>query len=282
MKVKNLAEDMLYDCAGGLLMAVGIQIFLSPCRIALGGVQGIALAANYLTGLPIGLLSVLINGPLLMGSFWILGRGLTLRTVRSVLVLSVILDLFKALIPFQYTGDRLVAALFGGIIAGAGQALLFLHNSTSGGSDIVAKMIQKKRPYLRTGRAIMAVNLLVMGVYAVVLWDVESALYGLITMACMTQIIDMLLYGVNKGTMLTVISAKSAEITEAFLSRLNRGVTLYETSGAYSRKPYHTVMCVVDKRQFYLAKNLIDSIDPEAFVIVSETMDIYGRGFRET
>ena len=186
-------KDLVYDIAGGILQAVGMWCFIDTCQIAPGGVSGIALMINYVSGLPIGALSLLINLPLFAASWLFLERRMTWKTIGTVVWMSVILDGFGWLGIPQYTGDRLIGAAFGGIFTGAGMAVVFMRNSTTGGGDILAKLLQKFRPYMQTGYAIMVIDFFVVGGSVLVFREIEAAMYGLISIVCTTQTIDMLL-----------------------------------------------------------------------------------------
>lgn len=281
MKQKELAKDIIYDFLSALIQAVGIHCFIEPCRIAPGGASGIALLINYVSGLPVGTLTLIINIPLLLSSYLFLGKQVTFKTMKTVVIMSAVLDLFVAPIFPQYIGDRLISSAFGGIFVGAGLALVFMRNSTTGGGDILAKLLQKKYPYMQTGHALMIIDLVIIGASVIVFRGIEAALYGLISMMCTTQTIDAILYGMNKGTMVTIVSPKNREIAEAIMAKMNRGTTFYKSMGGFSKKDGETLMCVIDRKQFYLVKAIVDSIDSRAFVIVSETKEVYGEGFIE-
>lgn len=277
----ELAKDGVYDAAGALLIAVGTWCFVEPCHIAPGGVSGVALMINHLMGVPVGTLNFVINIPLLIASWLSLNRKMTMKTVRTVLWMSVFLDGFALLSVPQYVGDRLISAAFGGIFSGAGMAVVFMRNSTTGGGDILAKLLQKYRPYMQTGYAIMLIDFVIVGTSVLVFQEIEAALYGIISIVCTTQTIDMILYGMNKGTLVTIHSAKNREIAEEIMRTMNRGTTFYKSIGGYSGKECETLICAVDRKQFYQVKQIIDRHDPRAFVIVSQTKEVYGEGFLE-
>lgn len=274
-------KGSIYDIAGSLLQALGVWCFIEPCHIAPGGVSGMALMLNYLLGLPIGILTLLLNIPLFIASYVSLDRAMTWKTIRTVIWMSVIQDAFSWLNVPQYMGDRLISSAFGGIFVGAGMALIFMHGSTSGGGDILAKLLQKRYPYMQTGYAIMLIDFLVVGVSVLVFGGIESALYGIISIVCVTQAIDMILYGMNRGNMIFIHSPKNREIADEIMRTLNRGTTFYKSVGGYSKRDCETLSCAVDRKQFYLVKKIIDKYDPHAFVIVAPTKEVYGEGFLE-
>ena len=279
MMKKEFGKDILYDTASAFVQAVGVHCFIEPCMIAPGGASGIALLINYLSGLPIGALTFAINIPLLILSYIFLGKSMTLKTLKTVVIMSVVLDAFVSPLFPQYMGDRLISSAFGGIFVGVGLALVFMRGSTTGGGDILAKLLQKKFPYMQTGYSLMIIDIMIITASVIVFWDIESALYGIISLVCTTQTIDAILYGMNKGTMVTVISSQNERIAGEIMKQLDRGATFLKSQGAYSKIEGNALMCVGDRKQFYIVKRIIDHYDPRAFVIVSETKEVYGEGF---
>ncbi|MCI8653362.1 MAG: YitT family protein [Angelakisella sp.] len=279
LKRNSRIVDWFVDILASLLQAVGVWCFIEPCKIAPGGASGIALLINHVTGLPVGTLTLVINIPLLIASFLLLDRKMTLRTVRTLVIMTVCLDWVVAPILPQYVGDRLISSAFGGILAGAGVALIFTRGSTTGGGDIMGKLLQKQFPWMRTGYAIMLVDFVIIGISIPVFGGLEDALYGIISMVCSTQTIDAILYGMNKGTMVLVASKHNRQIAGDIMSQLGRGTTFFKSVGGFSQKESETLMCVVDRKQFYEVKGIIDRWDRNAFVVVSEAKEIYGEGF---
>ena len=278
-KFKNICLDMAADLVGSMLYAVGVWCFVEPAHIAPGGASGIALLINHISGWPVGILTLIINIPLLLFSFFLLDKKMTLRTIWTLVISTVCLDYIVSPILPMFMGDRLISSAFGGILMGAGMALIFMRGSTTGGGDILAKLLQKACPWMHTGYAIMITDLIVIGLSIPVFEDVESALYGIICMACTTQTIDTILYGSQKGTMVLVASKRNHEISEEILTNLGRGTTLLKSIGGYSKQDSEMLMCVVDRKQFYLVKRIIDRWDRDAFVVASETKEVYGEGF---
>lgn len=276
---KERGKDLIYDFAGAFLQALGVWCFIEPCRIAPGGVSGMALLVNYLTAVPVGVMTLVLNIPLLISSYLCLNRKMTWKTIQTVLIMSLVLDgLVTPLFP-QYVGDKLLSSVFGGILAGVGMAMIFMRDSTTGGGDILAKLLQKRFPYMHTGYALMMTDAVVIAASVLVFGKLEAALYGMISMVATTQTIDALLYGMNKGAMVMIHSEKNREIAEEIMERLNRGTTLFKSVGGFSKKEGETLLCVIDRKQFYLVKEIAYAHDPRAFVVVSETKETYGEGF---
>jgi uncharacterized membrane-anchored protein YitT (DUF2179 family) len=276
---KRWGKDLGYDFAGSFLQGLGVWCFIEPCNIAPGGVSGIALLINQLSGLPVGTLTLLLNIPLLISSWFLLNRKMTVKTIQTVFIMTIVLDLL--ITPFfpQYTGDRLISSVFGGILVGVGMALIFMRDSTTGGGDILAKLLQRRCPYMHTGYALMMIDMFVIGASILVFHGLESALYGVISMVATTQTIDAILYGMNKGAMVMIHSEKNREIADDIMASLNRGTTFFKSVGGYSHQNRETLICVIDRKQFHLVKAIINAHDPGAFVVVAETKETYGEGF---
>lgn len=280
LKMKNFCLDLLYDLVGSVLFAVGIVCFVNPANLAPGGMSGIAIMINYLWGLPIGLMSFALNIPLLVLSYMFLGRSLTFKTVKSLVISSVMVDMVIAKIAPVYVGDRMIGAVFGGIIMGAGLAVIFLRGSTTGGTDIISFLARKWYPHVQIGRLMMIVDCVILAVSILVFGNMEAALYGLISLYCCTMVIDNIIYGFDKGSMVMVVSEKNREIADQIMAELDRGVTLLRGEGAYTGKDKDVLMCAVRKQQFARVRAIIDEKDPLAFVIVSETSEVFGEGFK--
>ena len=280
--VKEFSLDLLSDVTGGFLQAIGLHCFIDSIDIAPGGATGMAILINRLIGLPIGILTFLINIPLLAASWIWLGKSRTLKTLKTVFILTVILDfVITPYVPI-YTGDKMVSCIFGGVLVGASLAVVFMRGSTTGGGDIAAKLLQKYCPHMQTGKAVMATDLVIILLSMVVFRNIESGLYGLINMVVGTYVIDVILYGMNKSTMITVITEKPKEIADELMDELERGCTFLKSEGAYRKEDGKTVICVLDRKQFYKAKKIVYDIDPRAFMIVSEAQEVYGEGFLDS
>ncbi len=280
--VKEFSLDLLSDVTGGFLQAIGLHCFIDSIDIAPGGATGMAILINRLIGLPIGILTFLINIPLLAASWIWLGKSRTLKTLKTVFILTVILDfVITPYVPI-YTGDKMVSCIFGGVLVGASLAVVFMRGSTTGGGDIAAKLLQKFRPHMQTGTAVMLTDLVIIGASMIVFGNIESGLYGLINMVVSTYVIDVILYGLNKSTMITVMSPKVEEIAEELMEHLGRGCTFFKSRGAYAKVDGETLICVIDRKQFYKAKKIVYQNDESAFVIVSEAKEVYGEGFLDS
>lgn len=279
-KLKNICLDILYDLVGSVLFALGIDCFVNPANLAPGGMSGVAILLNYLWQLPIGLMTFVLNIPLLILSYMFLGKSLTFKTVKSLVISSIMVDVVIAGIAPVYVGDRMIGAVFGGILMGAGLALIFLRGSTTGGTDIISFLVRKWYPHVQIGRIMMGVDCVIIGVSIFVFGNMESGLYGLVSLFCCSMVIDSIIYGLDKGSMVMVVSEKNKEIAEQIMLELERGVTLLKGQGAYTGQDRDVLLCAVRKQQFARVRAIIYEKDPSAFVIVSETSEVLGEGFK--
>ena len=277
---KRLAIDLAHDLIGAILYAIGITIFTLPNQIAPGGVTGLATIANYLSGLPIGGVSIFLNIPLFFLAYKFLGTKFALKSMKSSLILSLMLDIFAGLNPPLYKGDQLLAGLFGGIFMGAGIAIIFSRGSTAGGTDIIARIIQKKLQHFPIGKAIIAIDFFVLVASMIVFQNIESGLVGLITLFTLTTVIDTIVYGIDKGKIIQVFSNHSQEIATSIIKETHRGVTFLKTVGAYTGEDRLVLMCVVRNSQYPVIKKIIYAHDPLALIVISQADEIIGSGFK--
>lgn len=278
-KAREFLLDVLYDGAGGAVFAIGLGCFVGPAQIAPGGVSGLSIIINYLTGLPAGSLNMGINIPLLLLAWRFLGRRFTLKTLRSVFIQSVMIDLVGLWLPV-YAGDRIMSALFGGVAIGVGLAPVFMRGSTTGGTDIVSRLIQLRFRHVSIGKLLFMVDTAVLLLSVAVFRNIETGLYGMITIYTSNRILDGILYGLDTGKVVLVISEKNQQIAQQVMDRLERGATFLQAEGAWSGQEKKVLLCVVRAVQCYRVEEIVRAADPDAFLVVMEANQIAGEGFR--
>ena len=181
--------DILGDVVGSFFLAVGIHCFSEPAQIAPGGVSGLAILINYLSELPIGLLTFLINIPLVLLSFRFLGKGFTLKTLKTIVISTVMLDFIIAPLIPVYMGDRLLSSIFGGVLMGLGLGLVFLRGSTTGGTDILSFLIQRKFPHIPIGQALMVIDVAILLLSILIFGNFEAGMFGVVALFVQTKVI---------------------------------------------------------------------------------------------
>lgn len=279
-KVMKFAIDMVFTLVGCIIFAVGIYVFIQPNQIAPGGVSGISIMLHYLTGLPVGALSLLINIPLLLLAWKFLGWKFTGQTLMSVATLSFMLDCVAVLLP-QYEGDPLLAALFGGALIGTGLAVVFMRGFTTGGTDIISRLLQLKYPYLQLGKILMVIDLIVILTSAYVFGRIETALYGMVAVFTSSRMVDSLLYGMDTGKLVYIMSCRAVELSERIIEGLGRGCTILKSTGAYTKQDSNVLMVAVRRPQYYILKKMVREMDPKAFIIVTDATEVLGEGFKQ-
>jgi uncharacterized membrane-anchored protein YitT (DUF2179 family) len=263
---------------GSAVFAAGIQFFYRPAALVSGGITGIAMIINYLTRAPVGAMMLLLNVPLFIIALKLYGRKFMAGSLLGLLASAVFVDLFS-LIPVRITAEPFLAAVYGGIIDGLGLGLVFTTGNTTGGTDVVAKLIREKFPYVNFGTMILSLDAVIIGVYAILFKKYDSAMYTVIAVYVATRVIDLVLYGTSQSKLCQIISEYSEEIKCAIVEKLNRGVTVIQGKGAFSGQEKQILLCVVKRRQIVEIKKLVKTIDMKAFVIVTDTRDVFGEGF---
>lgn len=277
--LKIIVWDLLYDIAGSILYAAGIYTFAGNAGFAPGGVSGLALILNYLLGLPVGTVTLLFNIPLVAISYKAVGRTLLIKSAKTMVISSLFLDVIFPYIP-MYTGSRLMAAICSGVFLGAGMALFYIRGSSSGGIDFLALTIKKKKPHMTIGVITLLIDLVVILLGWPVFGDVDAVLYGVASTGVAAIVIDKILYGTGAGTLALIITEKGREIAEKIGENVKRGVTTIPASGGYTGLHRDVILCACSKAEAYLVKSAVQEVDDKAFVMFTETSEVFGEGFK--
>lgn len=278
---KGTFRDAMLLVIGALIYSVGAQCFVVPANIAPGGAVGIALMLNYVTGLPVGSMTLMVNLPLLVLAWFYLSKKFALRTAAACAICSLVLDMVIAPFCPVYVGDRLLCSLYGGILVGVGMALIFISGSTTGGSDIAGYLLQKKYPHVSIGRALMMIDGVILFLSIFVFGNVDAGLFGLVCLYAQTKVIDTIIYGSDAGTQASIITRHPEAISRRVIEELDRSATIIPGKGAYSGQDTTIVLCTVRKSEFSRLKRIIGETDEDAFVMVTETTEVFGLGFKD-
>lgn len=278
---KELILDILICSAGAFIYAIGVNCFVSPNEISSGGATGLAILANHLWNFPIGTAMFAINIPLFVISLIVFGKGFIVKTLFSTFMTSFFIDIGTLFMP-AYEGDKLLAAVFGGAIMGIGLGVIFTRGSTSGGTDIMGKLLKKAFPHLSMGRLVMICDLFIVLLAGVVYRNIESILYATIVFVVSSKSIDMLLYGSDRGKMIMIISDNADEIAKAITSETPRGVSILPCQGAYTGKAKHMLLSVVRPHEVAKMRKIVKRFDEKPFIIISDAAEILGLGFKPT
>lgn len=279
-KVLTAIKDYLLIAIGCALYAISVRVFTAPNEIAPGGLTGIATMLNSLFSLPIGITVILMNIPLFIWGTIEIGPRFLLKSSVATILSSVMIDFFE-LIPYAYSGEKILAALFGGMLSGTGLALIFYRGGSTGGTDIIGKCIHKRKPHISMGSVILAADIVVIVMAGIVYKSIENALYAVIAIFVSTKVIDNFVYGFSRdnGKLMIIITAMPEEISRVILEQSQRGVTIVDGQGAYSRQKRGVLLCAARPSEVFKIKSMISSADPNAFVIITTATTISGEGF---
>ncbi|NLC76019.1 MAG: YitT family protein [Clostridia bacterium] len=277
MKGKNLVH-FLGIALGAAVAASGLVLFLIPNKIAAGGVSGLATVIYHLTGLPAGLTMLALNIPLFLLAAREMGIMFILKTFYGALVYSAAIDLLSlALKPL--TTDPLLASIFGGVLVGAGLAVVIRFGGSTGGTDLAARLLHRYTN-LTVGQSLMLIDTCVIAVAGIV-FNLELALYGLLSLFVTTKVLDGIQEGFSYAKAAIIISEHSEAIAQGIFKELDRGVTGLSGRGLYTGNYKETLFCVVHRSEITKLKTLVASIDPAAFVVLTDVREVLGEGFKE-
>ncbi len=275
---KEIVREWAYIVGGAACYAVGYCFFFYPNSVVPGGVTGVSTIVNFLTGAPVGVLSIVLNIPLFAFAWRHFGLRFMLMSGAGMALTYIFIDGFN-LLGFAATHDPLLACTIGAALNGTGLGLVYRSGATTGGTDIIAKVLRQKYPYINFGTFIMALNVVIISAYALIFRRLDAAFYAVIAMFVVSRAIDTVLYGLDTSKVCYLISNKSAELDEAITATMHRGVTKLRGEGGYTGEEREVLMCVIKKRQITDIRKLVKAIDPNAFFIVTDAKDVFGNGF---
>lgn len=276
--LRRRVMDYIEITIASFLYAVAVSLFLDPNALAPGGVTGIAIILNRITGLETGTLVLFINIPIIAVGTWKFGWRFILSTMYCTAITSGLINL---LAPFgAATSDPFLAAIAGGTLMAVGIGLVFKAGATTGGTDIIVKLLRLKFPYLKTGVLFLITDALIVAASALVFKNVDVALYAGLVVFINSVLLDVVLYGRDGAKLIFIISDRHEAITRRVLEELDIGVTYISGSGAYSGKEKNVIMCVMRKQLSHRAEAIVREEDPGAFMIVTSATEIFGEGYK--
>ena len=262
---------------GSLIYSAGLEIFLVPNNIIDGGIVGISIMASYLTGIPFGVYMLVLNLPFLYLGYKQIGKTFAISTIISIIALSIFSEFFEP-VP-QITQDYFLAAIFGGIIAGAGVGLVIRQGGSLDGTEITAIILDRKTSF-SVGEVVMFFNLFILGAAGFVFgWD--KAMYSLVAYFIISKMIDVVLKGLDESYAVMIVSDEYEEIADALMHRLGRGVTYLHGKGAYTGDDKQVLYCVVTRLEVVKLKEIALEKDETAFVTINPVHDIVGGRFKK-
>ncbi len=278
---KQYIIPALVITAASLIYALGFVWCYDPSGIAFGGVTGIAQIINRLIpAAPIGVTVIALNIPLFLLGWKFIGGRLLVSSLYAMFLSSVFIDLLTPLYDWQPM-DPILACIFGGLLLGLSLGLVFQQGATTGGTDLLARLLKLRLAWLPMGRLLLGIDLAVILAVAVAFGTLEAALYGLVALYISTIVMDGVLYGIDTAKVAYIISGKNEAIAAAIVNGLDRGVTILHGQGGYTGDPKRVLLCAFKQREIAAIKAAVKEIDPDAFLIVCNAHEVLGEGFRD-
>ena len=280
VNVKELIFDIIVIFLGSFIYSVAINTFTLPNLIVPGGIIGIATVIHSFTKWPVGTMSLILDVPLFIASFKVLGTKTTVKVFLTSIVFYLMTDITAPFLP-QYTDNILVAALFGGVIGGLGLGIMIIRGISTGGTDLLAQIIAHYLHAVSYGTILTVIDAVIVVFAAVVFGDMSSMLYAAVTIYITGIVIDKISTGFDSAKLVQVITDTPESVSSQVMERMNRGVTLIKSRGAYTGKDREMVFIVVKRIELQRLKKIVRELDPKAFIIVGDVSEVLGEGFKE-
>lgn len=278
--VKRFLQNLILVLAGSTIMGLGYALFLIPYHLVPGGVSGISIIINYLFHLPVGLIIILLNIPIFLLSYKFLGKKYIFTTLLGMTLSSLMIDFFNEIIKLpKGTENPILASIYGGLLLGLGLGLVFRGEASTGGSDIIG-MILNKYTGVSVGIGIMLTDFVIISASGFVFKNLEDPLYGYIVLFISSKVIDLVLEGWSFSKLVIITSTKTAEIADFIINRLDRSGSALKSRSLYLNREGEIIITVINRKQLAELKAFIKKADPQAFVIINDTYEVLGKGFK--
>lgn len=273
-------KDFGLITVGILLVAISVAYFFEPNNIAAGGITGLAIVINhYIPFISVGPLVLIMDSVLFVIALIVIGGKFGAKTIYSSVLLSTSMWIMQTFLPFNFTNDLMLATIFGTLISAGGMAIVFNANASTGGTDIIAKILNKFF-HFNIGRSLLMVDFLVTLLGAIT-FGINIGLYGLLSVIVNGIVIDKIIAGFNVKSGITIISDKNKEISKYILNELKRGCTFIKGIGGFTEKDVSLLYTILDRRELIKLKNYIIELDKRAFITVGEVHEVMGEGFKD-
>ncbi len=278
LEVRAEFKNYTFIILGSLFLSLGVTLFFIPNALVTGGTSGMAILLHYLLGLPTGFMMVAVNAPLLLLGAKYLGRTFTIRSVITIVLSSIFIDVLNEVLHVNaFTKDVILAALFGGVCIGIGLGLVLSGNASAGGSTILAKIIASKTT-IKASSVILAIDVMIIIAIALIFKNVDLALWSLVSIYISAKSIDMFLSRGPSKKVVHIVSSKIDALCEAIVLHVGEEGTIVQGESIFEHKGKQMIFLVVENRKIPALKTLVQSIDNDAFVVVMEASELLGRG----
>ncbi len=277
-KIKTIFKEGLMMLFGSIVYAVAVEVFLSPLKISPGGITGISTVLNFISGFPTGVYIIAFNLPLLLFGLFKFGKSFIAKTATAVVISSLVIEIINNFYTPIFT-DKILCAVFGGVLLGTGLGVIMMVGASTGGVDIAVKLLNEKYS-ISIGRAFLMIDGSVIAFAAVVYRDFESALYSVVAIFVSSRVVDLILGGNIDSKAFFIISDNEDEVKLALTNTADRGVTILPAFGGYTGRKNNILLCVARNNEVNTVRKLIISSDPNAFFFMVNAGDVIGKGFK--
>ena len=276
--MKKVLIDISISIFGCILAAFGTGCFLLPNKLSSGGFSGISTILYYLFGWKMGVTIILMNIPIFVLSYIKLGRRFFIKTIISTIIFSQLIDFFEKI--NLDVNDKFLASIYGGILIGIGLSLVFRQNASTGGTDLISTLVQTYNPRIKTGQILVVLDFVIVLANLIVFKNLDVGLYSFIAIYLVSKMIDLVAEGINFTKMIYIISDKHKDIAKLINLELGRGSTELYGKGSYTGKDKMIILCATKRSNIIKIKEMVNKVDPNAFMIISDAREVYGLGFK--
>lgn len=276
---KSTIIEALGMITGCLISSIGINMFFKPHTIAPGGLSGLSVVLSKMSGLSVSTIMLMMGIPLIIFSIKILGKKNAIKTLIGMLLLSACLELTSSLSQIKVTNDILLSAITGAILLGFGLGIIFRVDGSTGGTDLIALMVNKVIPSIPLSKCLVFIDGLVVISSGLVNKNLETGLYSAISLYIIVKIVDFIIAGFNYSKSFMIITNEEEALKNAIVNDIKRGITILDGKGGYTDSNKSVLIVVVNKNQEIHLKKLIKKVDKNAFIIVSNVHEVFGEGF---
>lgn len=271
--------SLLWEIVGSFLIAIGVYNFALYAEFPMTGFSGISIILYRFFRMPIGVSTILLNIPVAIICYKLLGKSFFLRSLRCMLLSSLMIDLIAPLLPV-YQGSRLLSALCTGVVAGIGYALIYMQNSSTGGTDFIIMSVKALRPHLSLGKIAFLSDVGIILVGGILFKDTDGIIYGMIVNYLFAAVVDKVMYGINAGKLTLIVTSKGEEVTNTIEESCGRGSTILKAISGYKKEEKDVVMCACNNKQMYILQKAVKEVDPDSFLVILESNEVHGEGFK--
>lgn len=277
-QIKQTVKEFFMETLGSILVAAAIYNFAVQAKFPMTGFSGISIILYRFFGISLGLSTILLNIPVSILCYKLLGKRFFMRSVRTLIISSIMIDYVAPLFPV-YTGDRLLAALCTGVIGGMGYALIYMQNSSTGGMDFITMAIKVLNPHIPLGKIVFLSDIIIILIGGILFRDIDGIIYGMIVSFLFSVSIDKLMYGINSGKLTFIVTEHGEKICEVIDECSQRGSTILKGQGGFQGDEKQIVMCACSNKEMYAIQTAVKAADPDSFLIILESNEVHGEGF---